>query len=254
MQQQTDRPQQSLLSYSTDQLTRKPLPSLHYRSTSSSLLQQRGTPSLLSQGKSLLRPMSTGGNSFTPSLKLSTPMVSSGTTGFSSAHKSISSQTKSGTSLTRSSSLKDNFTRAKSLTAFATPRLSKTTSSSALSRPDVAGDSAPLFSVEKFVTPVVSWASVIRNIKSLWFQHTDTFITVFFIAKNVYKQASRITKLSRASNVWRSFKCVAGCAIQTKKDKFSWLRGIVSLTRILLVKEWEWLAFVNWNCIVVCCV
>ena len=97
-------------------------------------------------------PMSTRGNSYAPSIKSSTPMISSGATSFSSTQKPSSSLTKPGTSL----SLRDNnFTRGETLTVDATPIFNNSATSLAATTQHAAS-SAPLFSVEKFVTPVVS--------------------------------------------------------------------------------------------------
>jgi hypothetical protein len=81
-------------------------------------------------------------------------MISSGATSFSSTQKPSSSLTKPGTSL----SLRDNnFTRGETLTVDATPIFNNSaTSLAATTQPVPAASSAPLFSVEKFVTPVVS--------------------------------------------------------------------------------------------------
>ena len=107
--------------------------------------------------------MSAGGSSFTPGLKFSTPMISSRNTSFSSGIKQSVGQTKPSTSLTRSSSLKDNSARAETLPV--APRLNAmTTSSVGSTQPDSSGNSAPLFSVEKFVTPVVSLVYVINKL------------------------------------------------------------------------------------------
>ena len=156
---QSDKPQQSVLSYATDQLTRKPLPSLlSSRPMSSSLLLQRGTPSARSNRNPLLGSLSarSTGSTYTPSVKFSTPMTSSGV-GLSSTQKHSSSETRPSILSMRSSSLRDSsVTSSQRSSVDATPGFSSTSTKTTTSQSIPPTKSGPLFSVEKFVRPVVS--------------------------------------------------------------------------------------------------
>lgn len=118
---ETEQPQHSVLSYSSQQLKRRPLPSiLHSRTPTSTLFQHRNTPMIRSQGNSLLSLMATTTN----------------TTSFSSQPSNVlSSRTNTRTTAASSST---------------------TTSSDPWKRsqPVAPISSAPGFSVSTFVTPV----------------------------------------------------------------------------------------------------
>ncbi|XP_028406164.1 nuclear pore complex protein Nup153-like [Dendronephthya gigantea] len=141
---QEHRPHQSVLPYS-DQLKRKPLPSLLHSRSSTSL---RATPSLRSQGNQLLGSLAARSNTYMPGTKISTSTASHASS-FSSAQRPT-------TLFSRSSLLRDNNLNRVEPSKVAAPQKldAMLTKSTSTLQTVPASNTAPLFSVEKFVTPV----------------------------------------------------------------------------------------------------
>lgn len=135
----------------TDHLTRKPLPSLlHSRAASSSLLLQRGMHGIRNKGNLF---SANSGGSTTSRMKFSSTPITAHDTGESSANL-VNYKLPRHSLSARNLSINDRMS-----TRNETPKMasvpedkpSRTSSLPALS----TTNSTPLFSVEKFVTPVV---------------------------------------------------------------------------------------------------